>query len=117
VLYAIAGDGQKFGAPKRVHVSAASIPDHPRLAVHADGRAVIVWEDATAVRRRVLMREVAGGSLGAVRVLSQAVKAYAPDVTLAPDGHMLAVWHEERFPSAVTVITRLGAAPTSRRTR
>ena len=111
VLYAIAADGQRFGKPRRVHVSSTSIPDHARLAVPPDGRAVMVWEDATAVRRRVLLREATAGGLGPVRVLSQAVKAYAPDVTVAPDGGAVVAWHEEQFPRTKTVVLRIGAAP------
>jgi hypothetical protein len=115
VLYAVAADGQRFGAPQRVHVSTTSIPDHARLAVNGAGHAVIVWEDSTAVRRRVLTRETtANGGLGPVRVLSQAVKAYAPDVTVAPDGRAVVAWHEEQFPATKTVIVRLDAGPTGR---
>jgi hypothetical protein len=117
VLYAIAADGTRFAAPRRVHVSTASIPDHARLAVTADGRGVIVWEDATAVRRRVLLRETTASGLGPVRVLSQAVKAYAPDVTVSPDGSAVVAWHEEQFPRTKTVVLRLGTAPAAGRTR
>ena len=66
-------------------------PDQPRLAVSGDGRGVIVWEDSTDVRRRILARMINGGgrTLGPVRVLSQALKAWTPDVAVAPDG---ALW-------------------------
>jgi hypothetical protein len=114
VLYAVAADGRTFGAPRRVHVSATSIPDHARLAVAADGRGVIVWEDVTAVRRRVLLRETTAAGLGPVRVLSQAVKAYAPDVAAAPDGGAIVAWHEEQFPRTKTVVLRVGAGVTER---
>ena len=117
VLYATASDGQRFGTPRRVHVSATSIPDHARLAVMGDGRAVIVWEDATAVRRRVLLRETTASGLGPVRLLSQAVKAYAPDVAPAPDGGVVVAWHEEQFPNTKTVVLRIGAAPAAGRVR
>jgi hypothetical protein len=117
VLYAISPDGQRFGTPRRVHVSSTSIPDHARLAVTGDGRGIIVWEDSTAVRRRVLLRETTANGLGPVRVLSQAVKAYAPDVTIGPDGGAVVAWHEEQFPRAKTVILRIGAAPAGGRTR
>ena len=109
VLYATATDGQRFTAPRRVHVSTTSIPDHARLAVDGRGHATIVWEDATAVRRRVLLREATASGLGPVRVLSQAVKAYAPDVAAAPDGRVDVAWHEEQFPRTKTIILRLGA--------
>jgi len=67
VLYAVAPDGARFGPPQRVHVARGTIPDHARLAVQPDGRAVIVWEDATAVRRRILVRETTpAGPLGPI---------------------------------------------------
>jgi hypothetical protein len=117
VLYAMADDGGRFGTPRRVHTSSTSIPDHARLAVRPDGRAVIVWEDATAVRRRVLLREATAQHLGPTRVLSDAVKGYAPEVSIAPDGSAVAAWHEERFPRTITVVMRLDAGPPARRTR
>ena len=117
VLYAIANDGVRFGTPQRVHTSSTSIPDQARLAVRPDGRAVIVWEDATAVRRRVLLREATAQRLGPTRVLSDAVKGYAPEVSIAPDGSAVAAWHEERFPRTITVVMRLDAGPPARRTR
>jgi hypothetical protein len=117
VLYAVAAEGTQFGAPQRVHTSSTSIPDHARLAVRPDGRAVIVWEDATAVRRRVLVREASGARLGATRVLSDAVKGYAPDVAIGPDGIPVVAWHEERFPRTITMVMRLDAAAPGGRTR
>jgi hypothetical protein len=103
VLFAVARDGKRFGAPQRVHTATGSVPDQARLAVNADGRGLVVWEDATAVRRRILLRTVDESGLGPVRVLSRAIKAWMPDVVVAPDG-FLVVWHEERFPSTTTVV-------------
>jgi hypothetical protein len=103
VLFAVARDGKRFGAPQRVHTATGSVPDQARLAVNADGRGLVVWEDATAVRRRILLRTVDASGLGPVRVLSRAIKAWMPDVVVAPDG-FLVVWHEERFPSTTTVV-------------
>ena len=117
VLYAMANDGVRFGTPRRVHTSSTSIPDQARLAVRPDGRAVIVWEDATAVRRRVLLREATAQRLGPTRVLSDAVKGYAPEVSIAPDGSAVAAWHEERFPRTITIVMRLDAGPPAGRTR
>ena len=114
VLYAVSDDGRRFGAPRRVHVSSTSIPDHPRLAVDARGRAIIVWEDATAVRRRVLMRETTASGLGPVRVLSQAIKAYAPDMTINADGDAFVAWHEEQFPQTKTIILRIAGSATEK---
>jgi hypothetical protein len=105
LLFATSPDGRRFGAPRRLNAATASIPDHVRLAVDAAGRAVMVWEDSTAVRRRVIMRTTVDGgrTLSAPQTLTQAVKAYAPDVVAAPGG-FLVVWHEEQFPSIKTVL-------------
>jgi hypothetical protein len=76
------------------------------MAVDPAGRAVIVWEESTAVRRRILLRYTldAGRTLSPIRVLSTAIKAYAPDIAFAPDGDFLVAWHEEQFPFLRTVV-------------
>jgi len=104
--FAISQDGRRFGPPRRLHTSATSIPDNARMAVDPGGRAVVVWEESTAVRRRMLLRYTAdaGRSLSPIHVLSSAIKAYAPDVAFAPDGGFLVAWHEEQFPSLKTVV-------------
>jgi hypothetical protein len=75
----------------------------------ASGRAAVIWEDATAVRRRVLVRMSSGGGtrFGAPRSLSLAIKAFAPDVAVTPDGRFLVAWHEERFPFLYTIVEPL----------
>ena len=104
--FAVSTDGRRFGPPKRLHTSATAIPDQARMAVDPAGRAVIVWEESTAVRRRILLRYTldAGRTLSPIRVLSTAIKAYAPDIAFAPDGSFLVAWHEEQFPFLKTVV-------------
>ncbi len=104
--FAVSPDGRRFGLPKRLHTSATSIPDNARMAVDPAGRAVIVWEESTAVRRRILLRYTldAGRTLSSIRVMSTAIKAYTPDVAFAPDGGFLVAWHEEQFPFLKTVV-------------
>jgi hypothetical protein len=104
--FAVSTDGQRFGPARRLHTSATSIPDQARMAVDPAGRAAIVWEESTAVRRRILLRYTldAGRTLSPIRVLSTAIKAYAPDIAFAPDGSFLVAWHEEQFPFLKTVV-------------
>ena len=104
MLFAV-GDGTRFSAPARLNSSTGSIPDQVRLAADPAGRVVIVWEEATAVRRRVLLRYSTDGgrTLSAPQALSQAIKAYAPDVAVAPGGAFVLAWHEEQFPALKTV--------------
>jgi len=104
--FAISEDGRRFGPPRRLHTSATSIPDNARMAVDPAGRAVVVWEESTAVRRRILLRYTADGgrTLSPIHVLSAAIKAHQPDVAFAPDGSFLVAWHEEQFPFLKTVV-------------
>lgn len=115
VLFAASDDGQRFSPPMRLDTSAASIPDHLRLAVNALGHIAVVWEDATAVRRRVLLRlsHNGGRTWGPIQSLSPAIKAYAPEIAVTPAGGFVAVWHEEQFPHTKTVVQtfRLEPAP------
>jgi hypothetical protein len=108
LLFATSADGRRFSAPRRLHTASGSIPDHVRLAVDTMGRGVVVWEDSTAVRRRVVMRTTLDGgrTLSPPQTLTQAVRAFAPDVIAMPGGFIV-VWHEERFPSIITVIQTL----------
>jgi hypothetical protein len=100
-----ASDGARFSPPARLNTATGSIPDQVRLAADPAGRVVIVWEEATAVRRRVLLRYSTDGgrTLSAPRSLSEAIKAYAPDVAVAPGGDFVVAWHEEQFPALKTV--------------
>jgi hypothetical protein len=111
--FAVSQDGRRFGPPKRLHTSATSIPDNARMAVDPAGRAVVVWEESTAVRRRILLRYTldAGRTLSPIHVLSAAIKAYAPDIAFAPDGSFLVAWHEEQFPFLKTVVQPVRIPP------
>lgn len=109
LLLAVSSDGKQFTPPRRLDESTTSIPDHVRMAVDPAGRVVILWEDATAVRRRILVRYSTDGgrTLSPVRVLSTVLKAYAPDITVSGPGEFVAVWHEGHFPLTKTVLQPL----------
>jgi hypothetical protein len=106
LLFSVSSDGHRFSEPKRLDRPTSSIPDQVRLAVDGGERAVVVWEDSTAVRRRVLLRYTTDGgeTLSPVQALSQAVKTYAPSATVSPGGEFVVVWHEEQFPHVKTVV-------------
>jgi hypothetical protein len=112
LLFATSDDGRGFSPPRRLHTSATSIPDHASMAVDQAGRAVIVWEDSTAVRRRVLLRYTTDGgrTLSPIQTLSTAIKAYQPDVATAADGSFVIAWHEEQFPYLKTVVQTIRIA-------
>jgi hypothetical protein len=110
MLFATSTEGRGFDAPRQITAAAGAVPDHVRLAVNGQGTVVVVWEDSTAVRRRVRLRTSLDGgrSFSPPQSLSTAVKAYAPDVAAAPNGDFVAVWHEEQFPMTKTVVQWLG---------
>lgn len=93
VLFALSSKDRGITPPQRLDTSTSSIPDHVRMAVDAAGRAVIVWEDSTAVRRQVLARYTIDGgqTFSPVQVLSRALKAYAPDIAVSPSGDFFVV--------------------------
>ncbi len=117
LLFATSEDGRRFGPPRRLHTSATSIPDHARMAVTPDGRAAVVWEDGTAVRRRVLFRYTSDGgrTLSPIHTLSTAIKAWEPDIAVARDGGFVVAWHEEQFPYVKTVVQAVRVAAARRR--
>ncbi len=106
ILFATSKDGKRFSLPTRLDSSRGSIPDHVRMATDPAGRAVVVWEDSTAVHRRVLLRYTTDGgrTFSPVQSLSSALKAYAPDLAVSPSGAFVIAWHEEQFPLTKTVI-------------
>src|SRR3989454_4351355 len=78
-----------------------------------DRRTVVVWEEATAVRHRVLMRPSADGrTFSPERILSEAVKAspLGPDVAVTPRGEFIAAWQEQGSSSVKTVVRTLRVA-------
>ena len=106
MLFATSADGQRFSPPRRLDASTSSVPDHLRLAINGAGGVLVAWEDATAVRRRILARASADGgrTFGPVQTLSRAIKAYAPDVKALPSGEFAVAWHEEQFPHTKTIV-------------
>jgi hypothetical protein len=113
VLYAAAPDGRSFAPPVQIAGAAGAVPDHVRLAVNRGGSVAVVWEESTAVRRRIRLRASRDGgkTFADARSLSGgAIKAYLPDVAVTPRGDFAVAWHEERFPHTVTVLQVLRAS-------
>lgn len=80
--------------PVQVLSAGSQNADTPKVAVDADGDAVVVWQrfDGTSVRIQARARS-AGGTLGAVLILSPAGhSASAPRVAVDSVGDALVVW-------------------------
>jgi hypothetical protein len=116
VAFARAADARSFTAPQRLQQTVGTIPDHVRLAANADGHVAVVWEESTAVRRRVMLRTSTDGgrTFGMGQSMSRALKAYMPDVAAAPNGEFVIAWHEEQFPVTKTIVQPLRAGGAAR---
>jgi hypothetical protein len=97
--------GAGFEGPLALHEDDGSIPDQVGLALGSDCTQLAVWETQTAARRRVMFRTPPGPA----RLLSSAVKAFAPAAVATPAGFAVA-WHEEVFPTTRTVVQLLDRA-------
>jgi hypothetical protein len=111
VLYTASSDGRAFDPPRQLASATGSVPDQVGLAVTRTGTVAVVWEEATAVRRRIRLRvsRDGGKSFGAAQSLSPAIKAYGPAVATTPAGDIVVAWHEEQFPLTKTVVQTLRA--------
>jgi hypothetical protein len=112
VLYAASADGRAFDPAQPIAVAAGSVPDHVGLAVTRTGVVGVVWEESTAVRRRIRLRvsRDGGKTFGETHALSTAIKAYAPAIAATPAADIVVVWHEEQFPVTKTVVQTLRPA-------
>jgi hypothetical protein len=109
-VYMAASDDQArtFSDPLPLHVSPTSLPDHLSMAVHPDGLVVVVWEEVTGVRKRVVMRTSVdrGMTFGPRQMLSDGSKAEHPTAAVHPDGTVAIAWTEHQFPNNKIVMQR-----------
>ena len=93
--------GRTFSDPLPLHASPTSLPDHLSMAVHPDGLVIVVWEEVTGVRKRVVMRTSVdrGMSFGPRQVLSDSSKAENPTAAVHSDGTAAIGWTEHQFPN------------------
>ncbi len=98
VWYARSDDGARtFGAPVAMGVADFSRPAHAQLAVGADDRVVVAWDDGTLATPRVALRvsNDGGRAFGPVVFASDSGRAAAFPV-LALDGRRVSVaWSEQ----------------------
>jgi hypothetical protein len=99
IFYSYSRDGGQTFAPRTRLDEEGGGAAHPQLSV-ADGRVVVAWDQGGGGSRRVLLREVIGGSgtesprLGPARVLSGEAAAVYPSVVATSAGTVVA-WTEE----------------------
>lgn len=102
LLVAVSDDqGKTFSEPVSLHTSTTSLPDQLRMAVHADGLVIAVWEEVTGVRKRAVMRISTdrGRTFAPVQALSEGAKAETPTVAVHEDGTFAVSWTEHAWPN------------------
>lgn len=107
LLISVSDDqGKTFSAPLSLHTSTTSLPDQLRMAVHADGAVVAVWEEITGVRKRTVMRvsRDRGQTFGPVQNLSEGATAEYPTVAIHESGAVALAWTEHAWPNNRLVV-------------
>ncbi len=100
IFEAVSRDGGATFSPRARVDGAATGASHPRLAVAAGAR-VIVWDEAAAEGRRVMLR----GAGDAVRTLAEGGSASYPAVAPAP-GAFVVAWAEQAAGRSVIRVVR-----------
>jgi hypothetical protein len=114
LLFAFSDDqGKTFSEPISLHTSTTSLPDQLRMAVHPDGAVVVVWEEVTGVRKRVVMRVSLdrGRSFSPDRALSAGAKSETPTVAIHDSGAFAVSWTEHAWPNNRIMVQHGRLAP------
>jgi len=90
--------GGNWGPVQDVATTCFCADQNPRLAVRADGRAVVVWNDLAGSAVMAAVRAVAGAPFAAAGMISSAptsgLHATAARVAFDPSGRAVAIWSE-----------------------
>jgi hypothetical protein len=107
IYFAVSDDGGlTFSEPVSLHTSTTSLPDQPKMAVHPDGVVIVVWEEVTGVRKRVVMRASndRGATFPDVQVVSEGTKGANPAVSISRSGAVAVAWTDRVFPNDQIVV-------------
>lgn len=106
IYLAVSEDGGRTFSPKRaLNASKGTFPDHPQMAVDAEGRVVVVWEEQSPVRREVVMSYSLdrGQAFSKPQKLNEK-KGQNPAVALNDQGLAAVAWVEQVMPGRKTVV-------------
>lgn len=106
IYFAVSDDqGRTFSPKRQLNVSKGTFPDHPQMAVDAEGRLVIVWEEQSPVRREVVMSYSfdRGQTFSKPQKLNDK-KGQNPAVALNNQGFAAVAWVEQMMPGRKTVL-------------
>lgn len=110
IFYATTHDGKTFSPRVEVPTLGSIKPAHPQIAIGADGRIAVAWDEQAEGRRVAAVRSLARGADGRVTFgesvvdLASARAAYYP--ALAPiEGGFVAVWSNAGDATSIGVRT------------
>ena len=97
--------GRTFSEKKQLNRSKGTFPDHPQMAVDAQGRVIVIWEEQSPVRREIVMSH----SLDRGRSFSPPQKlnekhGQTPTVAVNGEGTVVMGWKEHAMPAHRLVI-------------
>ena len=103
LFHAVSRDGATFSPRRRIATLGSPKPSHPQIAIAADGRVVVAWDELIDGRRVVAARVVGGrGDGGPPIVLSGDGPGSYPVLAASRDG-VLAAWSSGGEASAIRV--------------
>jgi hypothetical protein len=103
ILYATSKNGAAFSVPVRVPTLGGPKPSHPQIAIDANGRVGIAWDEAVnGVRQAVSITADAAGKFGKATAIGEGVY---PVMTNA-DGAMVTAWTSGPAASSVIKVQR-----------
>ncbi len=106
IYLAVSDDqGRTFSSKRQLNVSKGTFPDHPQMAVDAEGRLVVVWEEQSPVRREVVMSYSLdrGQTFSKPQKLNDR-KGQTPAVAMNHQGLVALAWVEQVMPGRKTVL-------------
>jgi hypothetical protein len=108
LFYATSVDGRTF--TPRLRIPTDGVPHHPQIAVAADGRVVIAWDESGKGARRVAFAHGLPDASGRMQLTRSAVAdvgAY-PAVVSTADG-VIAAWTSGTGPGTTIHVERIGS--------
>lgn len=104
ILYANSKDGVTFSAPARVPTLGGPKPSHPQIAVDANGRVVIAWDEAiNGVRQAASVTRSADGTFAKAVAIGDGTYP----VMTSSDGSVVTAWTSGAVNQTVIKVRRL----------
>ena len=92
--------GQTFSEKKQLNRSKGTFPDHPQMAVDAQGRVIVIWEEQSPVRREIVISHSLdrGQSFSAPQKLNEK-HGQTPTIAVNDHGTVVMGWKEHAMPA------------------